>query len=112
LTHVSNPVLKAARILLLTYVMGLSLVPVVSCLINPVYYVWGVIYVLIDAIFRKHPRHLYLLLLPLFLQLINVILGPAVFNHPRYFYPVYYSLPFILLFAYRKKLIPSGAEES
>ena len=104
LTYFTHPILKALRMLLLAYVMGLSLVPVISCLINPVYYVWGFIYVFVDAVFGKHRRHIFLLLLPLLLQLINVLLGPAVFNHPRYFYPVYWSLPFVLIFAYRKEL--------
>ena len=104
LTDFSHPFLRATRLLLLVYVMGLSLVPVISCLINPVYYVWGFLYVLVDTLFRKHHRHIWLLLLPLLLQLINVVLGPAVFNHPRYFYPVYWSFPFVLIFAHRKEL--------
>lgn len=111
LTHFSHPVLKAMRMLLLVYVMGLSLIPIVSCLINPVYYVWGFIYVFVDSVFGKHRRHIFILLLPLLLQLINVLLGPAVFNHPRYFYPVYWSLPFVLVFVYRKKLASSKHKE-
>lgn len=111
LTYVSHPLLKAMRMLLLVYVMGLSLVPIISCLINPVYYVWGFIYVLVDSLFKKHNRHIFLLLLPLLLQLINVILGPAVFNHPRYFYPVYWSLPFVLVFAYKEQLACNAHKE-
>lgn len=111
LTYFTHPVLKAMRMLLLVYVMGLSLIPIISCLINPVYYVWGYIYVFLDAAFKKHHRHILLLLLPLLLQLINVILGPAVFNHSRYFYPVYWSLPFILVFVYREKMTSSEHRE-
>ena len=104
LTHFSSPILKALRMLLLVYVMGLSLLPIVSCLINPVYYVWSLIYVFVDFIFRRLNRNIFLLLIPLLLQLVNVLLGPAVFNQPRYFHPIYWSIPFILTFVYRKEL--------
>ncbi|MEE1031063.1 MAG: DUF6020 family protein [Ruminococcus sp.] len=104
LTHFTHPILKATRMLLLVFVMGLSLVPIISCLINPVYYIWGFVYIFVDSIFKKHHRYIFLLLLPLLLQLINVLLGPAVFNQPRYFYPVYWAMPFVLVFTYREKL--------
>ncbi len=104
LSNFSHPVLKVMRILLLAYVMGLSLIPVVSCLINPVFYVWGFIYIFIDSTFKKHSPYSFLILLPMLFQVINVILGPAVFNHPRYFYPVYWSIPFLAVFLYREQL--------
>lgn len=104
LSGFSNSVLKAARTLLLAFVMGLSLIPIVSCLINPVFYVWGFLYIFIDSAAKKHSRYAFLVLLPLLIQIINVILGPAVFNHPRYFYPIYWSIPFFAVFLYRTQL--------
>lgn len=91
------PILNALRMALLAFVMGLSAVPIVGCLINPVFYVWIFLWLLLRMFAKKEWSGL-LLLLPLFIQLLTVIAGPAVFNHPRYIYPIYWSIPFLVMY--------------
>lgn len=92
-------VFSMLRIVLLAFVMGLSLVPIVSIFINPVYYIWLLIYNVICSIFKKQLLDL-IVFIPMIVQLMVVIAGPAVLNHPRYLYPIYWSIlltiPFIV----------------
>lgn len=91
------PILNTLRIFLLAFTMGLSAIPIISSLINPVFYIWIFLLLLFRFIARKKWSDL-LLLLPMFIQLLTVIAGPAVFNHPRYIYPIYWSIPFVLMY--------------
>ncbi len=87
------------RVILLAFVMGLSLVPIVSIFINPVYYIWLLIYNVLRSIFKKQFMDL-IIFIPMIVQLLVIIAGPAVLNHPRYLYPIYWSIlltiPFVM----------------
>ena len=87
------------RVILLAFVMGLSLLPVISILINPVFYIWLLIYLVIRCICKKEFIKL-IIYIPMIIQVLVIIAGPAVLNHPRYIYPIYWSIlltiPFVL----------------
>lgn len=102
-TNHPSPVLKALNFVVFVFAMGLSCVPIVSCVINPVFYVWIFIYLLLKALFRKKYLVVLVVMLPLLVQLLTVFAGPAVFNHPRYLYPVYWSIPFVVAYFISEK---------
>jgi len=89
------------RTALLGYSTVFSLIPVVSQIVNPVLYVWIMIYMIFYAISHKK-RLFYVVLVPLFLSLLVVIAGPTVMNNARYLYPISWSIPFVIPYLYNK----------
>lgn len=50
------------------------------------------------AIFWARRIKWFLPLLPALISFVFVILGPAIYAHPRYMFPVVYSLPFVIVY--------------
>ncbi|MBE6679116.1 MAG: hypothetical protein E7598_01190 [Ruminococcaceae bacterium] len=88
-------ILDLLKYALLVFSMAISLIPIVTCVINPVFYVWIFIYLLFRSFAKKDWTSLAIML-ALTVQLLTVIAGPGVFNHPRYLYPISWSIPFVV----------------
>ena len=90
------------QVLIMGYAMGLSLIPVVSWWVNPVMYIWAFILMLFGSWGRKE-RLEWLIWLPCIIHLLTVIAGPAIINHPRYLYPVSWSVLWIGAYVLERK---------
>lgn len=73
----------------------LSKLPVLGLLSNVSFYVIS-FFVLSFFILIEKKRSLYLPLLPLLLTFFFVIIGPQIYQQPRYAFPIVYSLPLLL----------------
>ncbi len=90
------------RILALAVSMGVSLVPVISIIVNPVFYIWILLYLSIRCLFKKQYMQL-IIFVPMLIQFLVVIAGPAVFNHPRYMYPIAWAILIPLAYTLEKR---------
>ncbi len=90
-------IFSVLRMLALAISMGFSLIPIVSILVNPVFYIWLLLYLSIRSIFKKQYMQ-FIIFIPMLIQFLVVIAGPAVLNHPRYMYPIAWAI--LIPFAY------------
>lgn len=78
--------------------------PVIGLLSNIAFFNLILIYLCYESI-RKRIAEMVLVLTPLLLSDIVIILAPVIFGHPRYAFPILYSLPFVFaVFLYYKKI--------
>ena len=83
-------------------------IPILSELSHTYLYVLIFLFILIQAIARK--KYIFLLpSIPIILSIVVLIAGPCIKHHPRYTYPVVYSLPIIL--SYYLYLIKNSRKE-
>lgn len=74
-------------------------IPIISLLSHPALYILVLIVVLLIALKNKMVDCM-LILLPLLLTVLFIIIGPVFQGHPRYAFPIIYSMP--LVFSYTK----------
>lgn len=78
-------------------------IPFLGFIVNPAVYTILLIAVCLWLLFSKDKRAL-VLAVPLLVTLAITFLGPAVYRHPRYVYPIMYSMPiFLSAFVFQKK---------
>jgi len=79
-------------------------IPILGFIVNPAVYTILLISVCFWLLFSKDKRAL-VLAVPLLVTLAITFLGPAIYRHPRYVYPIMYSMPMLLSsFLLQKKL--------
>lgn len=71
--------------------------PIVGLLSHTALYVIALFYLMIYALINRLYKFL-LLCLPIVLSVVVIILAPAIYNHPRYAFPIIYSLPLIIAY--------------
>lgn len=86
--------------------------PIIGLLSNIAFFNLILIYICYESIKRRIPE-MTLVLTPLLLSDIVIVLAPVIFGHPRYAFPIVYSLPFVFaVFLYyrknEKKLVAVG----
>ncbi|MGN0996218.1 MAG: DUF6020 family protein [Candidatus Ventricola sp.] len=74
--------------------------PVLGLTVNQAVYTILLLGICASTLFRRD-RSVLVLAMALLVTLGTTILGPAVFKHPRYTYPIMYSMP-VLVFAYMR----------
>ena len=72
--------------------------PVTGLISNPAFYVLLLMALCIYALHRKD-HSFWILLWPELLSVVAVVLAPAIFKHPRYLFPVIYSMPLLVSYA-------------
>lgn len=89
-------------------------IPVVGLVVNSAVYTILLLAIFLSALLRKDKRPL-ILTVALLVTLAITFVGPAVYNHPRYIYPIMYSMP-VLIAAFMlpmpKKSIKATEENS
>ena len=70
-------------------------IPVLGMMVNPAIYTILLFAICLAGIFRKDKRVLVLTVM-LLVTLVITFLGPAVYDHPRYIYPIMFSMPILL----------------
>lgn len=71
--------------------------PVLNLLSHPAFYVLLLIWLSVFAFYRK--RFLWLLAsVPIWLSAVIVVLAPVIQGHPRYAFPIIYSMPVMLAY--------------
>ena len=71
--------------------------PVIGLLSHPAFYVLILFATMLLAIAKKKGNYL-LTCVPLFFSVIVIILAPCLFGHPRYAFPIIYSMPVVLAY--------------
>lgn len=77
-------------------------IPIWGLLSNPAFYVFILLLLFIDSVIEKKLEQI-ILMLPLILCVVCIILGPVLHGHPRYAFPIIYSIPLVYAFVLRKK---------
>ncbi len=91
-----NPVLSLLCVALLGFEeIVFPDIPVLGLMVNPAVYTILLFAVCLCALFRRD-RRVLVLTVALLATLGITFLGPAVYNHPRYIYPIMYSMPILL----------------
>lgn len=89
-------VLKAPQEMLIKLFMVLHRAPLLKYLGSTAVFTYLLFMVI--AIFWARRIKWFLPLLPALISFVFVILGPAIYAHPRYMFPVVYSLPFVIIY--------------
>lgn len=88
------PTLERIELLFVSYYELCFDIPIISLFSRASFYC-VMLFVLTVFVWCDKKYRLMIALLPLWLTIVICILGPAVMRHPRYSFPILYSIPFI-----------------
>ncbi len=89
--------LSTARLSLMYYVRFLYSMPVIGLLSHPAFYSIVLLF-LFALVCVKQLKKVLLVLCPLILSLGVIILAPVIQGHPRYAFPIIYSMPVVIAY--------------
>lgn len=87
---------------LMDYYKSFTQIPVLGLFVNQGWYVFFLLGICVSVLCRKNGR-LLVLSLPLLLTIAIIVIGPAIYRHSRYMYPVMYSMPLFAGLYFRKE---------
>ena len=98
------PVIKKIDNLRTGFNQVLFTLPIIGLLSNIAFFNLILIYLCYESIKRRIPE-MIIILAPLLLSDVVIVLAPVIFGHPRYAFPIVYSLPFVFaaFFHYKRK---------